>query len=61
MVEFVAPGDAMFLRLTRGRDHLFRDLTRERFEAVCQRFFRVVRRQEIPQSERTVYLLSKEM
>lgn len=60
VVEFVAPGDAMFLRLTRGRDHLFRDLTRERFEAVCQRFFRVMRKQEIPQSQRTLYLLSKE-
>ncbi|MFN7935819.1 MAG: class I SAM-dependent methyltransferase [Bryobacteraceae bacterium] len=60
LVEFVAPEDSMFLRLTRGRDHLFRGLTREVFENACRRWFRIAAKQEVPQSHRTLYLLSKE-
>ncbi|HEY6403246.1 MAG TPA: class I SAM-dependent methyltransferase, partial [Blastocatellia bacterium] len=42
IVEFVAPDDPMFQRLTRGWDHLFRDLTNDAFRDACLQRFDVI-------------------
>jgi SAM-dependent methyltransferase len=42
IVEYIDPTDSMFTRLTRGRDYLHHDLNRGAFEAVAQRYFRIV-------------------
>ena len=59
IIEFVAPDDSMFRRLTRGRDHLFADLTSEVFELTCKRKFYISRSQNLEGSRRWLYLLRK--
>lgn len=59
LIEFIAPDDPMFRRITRGREELYRDLSREGFEAACRRHFEVVRSTTLPGSSRTLYLLRK--
>jgi SAM-dependent methyltransferase len=57
ILEFIAPDDSMFQRLTRGRAHLHQDLNREVFEAAARRYFRIVRTEWLPGSKRHIYLL----
>jgi SAM-dependent methyltransferase len=59
VIEYVGPGDVMFRKLARGRDHLFEGLTRERFEYACRRHFEVVRSERLPESDRWLYLLRR--
>jgi len=59
IVEYIGPGDPMFRRLTRGRDHLHADLTPERFEDACLEHFDIVERAPLPACLRTLYLLRK--
>lgn len=59
VIEFVAPDDSMFHRLTRGSDHRFTDLNPSRFEAVCLRHFEIVRSQHRARTSRWLYLLRK--
>ena len=59
VIEFVAPDDTMFQRLTRGRDELHKDLTPAVFEAQCARHFEIVRVQHVEGSTRWLYLLRK--
>jgi SAM-dependent methyltransferase len=59
VIEFVAPADPMFRRLTRGRDHLFVALTNENFKQACLKRFAIVRYIQLPGSSRWVYLLRK--
>jgi SAM-dependent methyltransferase len=59
IVEFVAPEDPMFRRLSRGRDHLFRDLTREMFERTCRRYFHIVQSVGPVDETRWLYLLGR--
>ena len=59
IIEYVGPDDPMFQRLTRGRDRLYNDLTREGFESVCGRHFQVVRREQLECSGRYLYVLRK--
>jgi 2-polyprenyl-3-methyl-5-hydroxy-6-metoxy-1,4-benzoquinol methylase len=59
IVEFVEPADSMFRRLTRGRDHLFADLTKEHFEVSCARRFQIIRTQHLDETSRWLYLLLK--
>src|SRR5450432_3795986 len=47
IVEFVAPEDSMFRRLTRGREELHKDLSANLFETVCRRRFDIVRSQHV--------------
>jgi hypothetical protein len=61
IVEFISPTDSMFRRISRGRDHLFTDLTRESFEAACQRRFEIIRSQQIEQATRQLYLLRRKV
>lgn len=59
VIEFVAPEDAMFRRLTRGREHLHASLTRAVFEETCRERFDIVRSLEVEASTRRLYLLRK--
>lgn len=59
IIEFIAPDDSMFRRLTRGRDHLFSDLTAERFEQSCRRNFEIIRSQHLENTSRSVHLLRR--
>ncbi|MEK6321644.1 MAG: class I SAM-dependent methyltransferase [Acidobacteriota bacterium] len=57
VIEFIAPDDSMFRRLTRGRDHLFSDLTSELFEDSCMRRFEIIRSQHLERTSRWLYVL----
>ena len=59
VIEYVPPEDPMFRGITRGREHLHMNLTREAFETVCQEFFETERSQQLGDSGRWVYLLRK--
>jgi 2-polyprenyl-3-methyl-5-hydroxy-6-metoxy-1,4-benzoquinol methylase len=59
VIEFIAPEDSMFQRLTRGREELHKDLTPELFESLCGRHFEIVRRQHVEGTTRWLYLLRK--
>ncbi|MBZ5725118.1 MAG: methyltransferase domain-containing protein [Acidobacteriia bacterium] len=57
VIEFIAPEDSMFQRLTRGREELHRGLTIAVFESCCRRRFDVVRSQHLEGSARWLYLM----
>jgi SAM-dependent methyltransferase len=59
IIEFISPDDSMFRRLTRGREELHRELTRDLFERLCGRHFETVRVQHVEGSTRWLYLLRK--
>jgi 2-polyprenyl-3-methyl-5-hydroxy-6-metoxy-1,4-benzoquinol methylase len=59
VIEFIAPEDSMFRRLVRGRDELYRHLTRERFEAAARRRFEIVRTRHCEGTHRWLYLLCR--
>jgi SAM-dependent methyltransferase len=59
VVEFVAPEDVMFRRLTRGREHLHTGLTQAVFEEACRDRFDIVRSVQLESSTRRLYLLRK--
>ncbi|MCX6626807.1 MAG: methyltransferase domain-containing protein [Candidatus Solibacter sp.] len=59
VIEFVAPDDSMFRRLTRGREELHQDLTPELFETLAGRHFEIVRMQYVEGTTRRLYLLRK--
>lgn len=59
IVEFVAPEDEMFRLLTRGRDHLHKDLTLDVFETTAKDFFDVVSSARLGESHRWIYVLRK--
>jgi SAM-dependent methyltransferase len=59
IIEYVPPDDPMFRRLTRGREHLHRDLTRQAFESACGEFFETERTQRLGDTGRWLYLLRK--
>lgn len=59
VIEYVAPDDSMFQRLTRGREELHKDLTAELFESLCRRHFEIVRVQHVEGTARRLYLLRK--
>jgi len=59
VIEFVGPSDPLFRRIARGRDALFTGLNAELFERTCRRHFIVLRREDLPGSDRSLYLLRK--
>jgi SAM-dependent methyltransferase len=59
IVEFIAPEDTMFQRLTRGREELHKDLSHRLFEDLCRKRFEIVRTQHIENATRWLYLLRK--
>jgi SAM-dependent methyltransferase len=59
IIEYIAPDDSMFRRLTRGREELHKDLNQEAFEAICRRHFEIVRTQHVENTTRCLYLMRK--
>jgi SAM-dependent methyltransferase len=59
VIEFVAPQDAMFRRLTRGREELHAALDEKAFAAACAAHFDIVRVQALPGTQRSLYCLKK--
>ena len=59
VIEYIAPDDSMFQRLTRGREELHQNLTAELFESLCRRHFEIVRVQHVEGTSRRLYLLRK--
>jgi SAM-dependent methyltransferase len=59
VIEYIGPGDAMFQRLTRGRDALHQSLTRAAFEQAWTSRFEILSSCELPDSTRALYLLGR--
>ena len=59
LVEFVAPADPQFDRLTRGRQALHSGYTQEFFESAWGRCFTVVEQLELPGCRRRLYRLRR--
>ena len=57
VVEFVAPTDELFQRLSRGRDALYQELTPDRFERDARVRFDVVERVTLMEGRRWLYVL----
>ena len=58
IIEFVAPEDPMFSSLVRGREELYRELTKESFERTANQWFSIIRSQQLSDA-RCIYLLGK--
>ena len=61
ILEFVGRKDSMFQHLLALREDIYGDITRENFEAVYSTQFTIIERQELPGSDRCLYLLEKNM
>jgi len=58
LIEYIDPSDPMFKKLVRGRETLFASLSRQAFEASANRFFDIVRSQQLT-PERHLYVMVK--
>ncbi|HEX6105629.1 MAG TPA: class I SAM-dependent methyltransferase [Gemmatimonadales bacterium] len=58
VIEFVAKSDSQVGRLLRNRPDIFPDYTVDGFESAFRRRFAIDRREPIPGSERTLYLMT---
>jgi SAM-dependent methyltransferase len=59
VIEFIEPQDAMFRRLTRGREQLHANLDAKTFEQACSPYFEIVRSLALPGTGRRMYCLKK--
>jgi SAM-dependent methyltransferase len=59
VIEYVPPEDPQFKRLARGRDSLYRHLTREYFEATAAQFFRIQQSAQVDGQQRWLYVMEK--
>jgi SAM-dependent methyltransferase len=59
VIEFVAPDDQMFSCIARGREDLYRDLTRNVFDKACSVHFEVLECKRLDQTSRWLYLMRK--
>jgi len=59
VIEFVAPDDQMFGCITRGREDLHRELTRNAFDKACSVHFEVLDCKRLDQTSRWLYLMRK--
>ncbi len=59
VVEFVPKSDSQVQRLLLTRKDIFPTYTEEGFEAAFSQYFKIERKEKVPGSERTLYLLKK--
>jgi SAM-dependent methyltransferase len=59
VIEYVDPEDTMFKRLTRGREHLYTDLSKDVFEYICDKHFTILRCLHLTNSHRWLYTMRK--
>jgi SAM-dependent methyltransferase len=61
VIEFVAPQDPMFRRLTRGRGELHAALDERAFAEACAAHFEIIKTLALPGTQRTLYWLKKKV
>jgi len=59
VIELVEPEDAMFRRLTRGREQLHASLNAKTFEQACMPYFEIVRSVALPGTQRRLYCMKR--
>ncbi len=59
VIEYVGPEDAMFRRLTRGRESLHAGLNERTFSEACAAHFQIVKSLALPGTKRTMYCLKR--
>lgn len=59
IIEFVPKGDQQVQRLLASREDIFVDYTQEHFEAAFAQYFQIVASEQLPDSDRTVYLMMR--
>ena len=59
IIEFIAPEDSMFKRLTRGRDNLYEELTKELFEAESSKYFQLTEARHVENTHRWMYVMRR--
>lgn len=59
IIEFIAPQDSMFVRLTRGREELHQGLDTAVFENTCRRRFEIAGVQHLEGTSRWMYAMRK--
>jgi SAM-dependent methyltransferase len=59
VIEYIAPEDPQFKRLTRGRDALYRHCSREWFEAEAAELFRIHECLQVAGQQRWLYVMEK--
>jgi len=59
VIEYVAPEDPQFQRISRGRDALYRELSPGHFEATAATLFRIVEQVDTGNHGRRLYLMEK--
>jgi ribosomal protein L11 methylase PrmA len=57
IIEFVPKSDSQVQRLLRSREDIFDDYTIEGFKAAFKTYFRIIEEQQVPESERILYLM----
>lgn len=57
VIEFVPKSDSQVERLLATREDIFPDYTSEGFEAAFSNVFTIVKREDVPESQRTLYLM----
>jgi SAM-dependent methyltransferase len=60
LIEFVPPGDPKFKMVTRGNDRLYDFLTKEYFETIANKYFRLEQSQKMADSDRWLYLMRRQ-
>ena len=59
IIEFIPKEDAQVKRMLQGRKDIFTDYTKENFEKIFGKFFKIHSQTKIKETERTVYLMEK--
>jgi hypothetical protein len=59
VIEFVPKSDSQVQKLLRSRKDIFEDYTRQGFEAAFGRYFEILERRAVRESERWMYLMRK--
>ena len=59
IIEFVPADDPMFKRIARGRDGLFHEFNEENFRVACEKHFKILQTENLSDSNRKLYLLTK--
>jgi hypothetical protein len=59
ILEFVPKRDSQTQMLLASREDIFEEYTEDGFEAAFGRYFNIVRKEAVQQTERTLYLLAR--
>ena len=60
LIEFVPPSDAKFRMLTRGNERLYDFLTKEHFENIANKYFRIEQFEKMADCDRWIYVMRRQ-